>query len=375
MPGVAGNCWSIAEAVGLNRPYRLHHLLERARREEDTAGDAVRAFLTRHLGADGGVLIFDETSQAKKRTKTAAVGRQYSGTMGRVEHVIVAVYTTYATKRGHALIDRDLHVQADWFADPARMATEGFPKDHAFATKPTLALAQAKRTPAAGISPKWATGDEGYGRSQELREFLEGAAIGYVFAVTVDYQLTTSGDPHMRADQALHMVEPDGWNRHPCGAGAKGPRYYDWSWIATDHSRRWLLIRRSIADPSKITYFYIYAPEDHPCPLTDLVKIAGMRWKVEDDFQDSKSTVSLDQTQVRHYRAGKRHVTLAMAALALLGVLAAIDKTSDDPDQDPPADYGAIALTAPEAQRLFHLLTKRIRDLPPPAMRPGSPRT
>ncbi|MEU5304183.1 hypothetical protein ACH4YO_42805 [Streptomyces noursei] len=30
MPGVAGNCWSSAEAVGLDRPYRLHHLLERA---------------------------------------------------------------------------------------------------------------------------------------------------------------------------------------------------------------------------------------------------------------------------------------------------------------------------------------------------------
>ncbi|WP_431988509.1 hypothetical protein [Streptomyces parvulus] len=46
MPGVAGNCWSIAEAVGLDRPYRLHHLLERAHWEEDTARDVVRAFLT-----------------------------------------------------------------------------------------------------------------------------------------------------------------------------------------------------------------------------------------------------------------------------------------------------------------------------------------
>jgi SRSO17 transposase len=376
MPGVAGNCWSIAEAVGLDRPYRLHHLLERARWEEDTARDVVRAFLTRHLGADGGVLIFDETGQATKGTKTAAVGRQYSGTMGRVENVIVGVYTTYATKRGHALIDRDLYVQADWFADPARMATAGFPKEHAFATKPTLAPAQARRALAAGIRPKWATGDEVYGRSRELREFLEGAGIGYVFAVPVDHQLTTSGGGHIRAHQALHLVEPDGWNRHSCGAGAKGPRYYDWAWIATNHPRRWLLIRRSIADPSKIAYFYAYAPEDHPCPLTDLVKIAGMRWKVEDDFQDSKSTVSLDQTQVRRYRAWKRHVTMAMAALAMLAVLAAIDKTShptpilpDDPDQAPPGDCGAIALTVPEAQRLFHLLTTRIRGLPPPAMR------
>jgi hypothetical protein len=30
MPQVAGNCWSIGEAGGLSRPYRLHHLLERA---------------------------------------------------------------------------------------------------------------------------------------------------------------------------------------------------------------------------------------------------------------------------------------------------------------------------------------------------------
>lgn len=65
MPGVSGNCWSIAEAVGLDRPYRLHHLLERARWEEDAARDVVRAFLARRLGADGGVLIFDETGQAK----------------------------------------------------------------------------------------------------------------------------------------------------------------------------------------------------------------------------------------------------------------------------------------------------------------------
>ncbi|WP_233988437.1 IS701 family transposase [Streptomyces parvulus] len=222
MPGVAGNCWSIAEAVGLDRPYRLHHLLERAHWEEDTARDVVRAFLTRHLGADGGVLIFDETGQAKKGTKTAAVGRQYSGTMGRVENVIVAVYTTYATKRAHALIDRDLYVQADWFDDPAQMATAGFPEDHAFATKPALALAQAKRALAAGIRPQWATGDEVYGRSRELREFLEGTGIGYVFAVPANHQLTTSGGGRMRADQALHLVEPNGWNRHSCGAGAKG---------------------------------------------------------------------------------------------------------------------------------------------------------
>jgi SRSO17 transposase len=223
MPQVAGNCWSIAEAAGLDRPYRLHHLLERARWYEDAARDAVCAFLARHLGADGGVLIFDETGQATKGTMTAAVGRQYSDAMRRVENVIVAVYTTYATSWGYALIDRDLYVQDDWFEDPARMAKAGFPADHACATKPALALAQAKRALSAGIRPARATGDEVHGRNRELREFFEYRGIGYVFAVPVDHHLTASGGVRMRADQALlHLVEAQGWNRRSCGAGAMG---------------------------------------------------------------------------------------------------------------------------------------------------------
>ena len=364
MPGVAGNCWSLAEAVGLDRPHRLQHLLDRASWDEDAARDAVRSFLARHLGADGGVLIFDETGQGKKGTATAAVGRQYSGTMGRVENVIVAVYTTYATEKGHALIDRDLYVQEDWFADPRRMAKAGFPPGHAFATKPELAIAQAKRALAAGIRPAWAAGDEVYGRSRALREVFEREGIGYVFAVPVDHRITLVGQVRMRADQALNLVEAKGWNRCSCGAGAKGPRYYDWAWIATASPCHTLLIRRSISDPSEIAYFYAYTSEGGACSLTDLVTIAGMRWKVEDDFQDSKSTVGLDQTQVRLYRAWKRHATLAMAALAFLAVLTAIEKAAHPapvlphhPDQAPPTTCGTIALTVPEAQRLFHLFT------------------
>lgn len=373
MPGVAGNCWSLAEAVGLDRPYRLQHLLERAVWDEDGARDAIRAFLARYLGTGGGVLIFDETGQGKKGARTAAVGRQYSGTMGRVENVIVAVYTTYATEMGHALIDRDLYVQQDWFTDPQRMAEAGFPPEHPFDTKPALALNQAKRALAAGIRPGWAAGDEVYGRSRTLREFFEQQQTGYVFAVPVDHQITTCGSVRMRADQALDLVEPAGWNRRSAGAGAKGPRYYDWAWIATDSPCHTLLIRRSISDPGEIAYFYAYTPAHYVCSLADLVKIAGMRWKIEDDFQDSKTTVGLDQTQVRLYRAWKRHVTLAMAALAFLAVLAAIEKAAHpapilphDPDQAPPLDCGTIALTVPEAQRLFHLLMT-LRGDPPPA--------
>jgi hypothetical protein len=44
---------------------------------------------------------------------------------------------------------------------------------------------------------------------------------------------------------------------------------------------------------------------------------------VEDGFQDAKGAVGLDQTQVRGYRAWKRHATFAMVAVAVLESTAA----------------------------------------------------
>ena len=72
-PGVAGNCWALAQAIGHARPYRLQHLLSGAVWDEDAVRDTVRAFVGRHLG-DGGVLIFDETGDLKKGQATAGSG-------------------------------------------------------------------------------------------------------------------------------------------------------------------------------------------------------------------------------------------------------------------------------------------------------------
>ncbi|WP_160330470.1 hypothetical protein [Sphaerimonospora mesophila] len=44
-------------------------------------------------------------------------------------------------------------------------------------------------------------------------------------------------------------------------------------------------------------------PEGRTLALPVLVKIAGVRWAVEEDFQQSKGQVGLDHTQVRRYRS------------------------------------------------------------------------
>jgi hypothetical protein len=53
----------------------------------------------------------------------------------------VAVYLTYASSKGHALIDRALYLPAFWTEDRDRLDQAGVPKDVAFATKPALAQA------------------------------------------------------------------------------------------------------------------------------------------------------------------------------------------------------------------------------------------
>jgi SRSO17 transposase len=287
---------------------------------------------------------------------------KYTGTAGRIENAIVAVCATYATPPGHALVDRELYVQKQWFADPDRMTKAGFEPDHAFATKPQLAKAQAERALDAGLAPAWATGDEVYGRSSDLRALFEARGIGYVFAIGCDFQLTTSGRQKTRADQALKLVEAHGWNRRSAGAGSKGPRYYDWAWIATASPSHHLLIRRSIST-GELAYYLAFAPESYVCSLTDLVKVAGTRWAVEDDFQDAKQATAFDGTQMRGYRAWKRHVTLVMAAYALLAVTAAEARAvhpapvlPEHDQQRAPEDCGMIALTVPELQRLLPVL-------------------
>jgi SRSO17 transposase len=82
--------------------------------------------------------------------------------------------------------------------------------------------------------------------------------------------------------------------------------------------RRWDPARRSISDSGKIAYYIAYGPRRSS--LTDLVWIAGTRWKVEECFQQAKDLCGLDQYQARIWRAWHAHITLAMIAHALLAV-------------------------------------------------------
>jgi hypothetical protein len=54
-----------------------------------------------------------------------------------------------------------------------------------------------------------------------------------------------------------------------------------------------LLVRRSIAKPTELTFYLTHAPKG--TSLARLVRIAGLRWPIESLFEQSEGEVGLDQ--------------------------------------------------------------------------------
>ncbi len=342
------NCWTIAEQAGDAAPGGMQHLLAAARWDAGAVRDDVRAYVVEHLGGPAAVLVVDETGDLKKGTASAGVQRQYSGTAGRVENCQVAVFLSYASPAGHALIDRELYLPKSWAGDQARCAAAGIPAGTVFATKPKLARAMIARALDAGTPAAWVTGDEVYGADPGLRADLEARQTGYVLAVAATRQVTTAAGPCQVRKIAARLPRR-AWQRYSAGAGAKGHRYYDWAWLAIDPGKpghRWLLARRN-RHTRELAFYRCYSPRHVPLPA--LARIAGIRWTTEENFQAGKGLTGLDEHQVRRWDSWYRWTTLAMLALAFLSITAAIEHT-----RPPPADQ--IPLTRNEIAALFSAL-------------------
>jgi SRSO17 transposase len=360
------NCWRLAEQAGHARPGPMQRLLRYARWDADAVRDEVRSYVVDHLGDSDGVLIVDETGFVKKGHASAGVQRQYTGTAGRIENSQVGVFLAYATSRGRALIDRRLYLpEHSWCSDAQRRQAAGVPEEVEFATKPRLAWQMIAAALDAGVRAPWVTGDEVYGQDPQLRAALEARGVGYVLAVARTTRVRiNSGRTPIRADALASRLPGSAWHRQSAGPGAKGPRYYHWAWIHIGaDSHRHLLIRRNRAT-GELAFYLCWSPT--AVPLAALIRVAGVRWSVEECFQAAKSQIGLDHYQVRHWTCWHRHITLAMLALALLAAIAASTAPNRPKHPHRPTRRSdPIALTVPEIR---HLLAATLN---PPAASPA----
>jgi SRSO17 transposase len=326
------NGWQLAEQAGEATPDGMQHLLARADWDADQVRDDLRAYVVEHLGDEQAVLVIDETGFLKKGPQSVGVQRQYSGTAGRIANCQIGVFLAYASPRGRTFLDRELYLPKEWAADRERRQAAAVPEGVEFRTKPQLARAMLERALDAGVPAAWVTGDEVYGGDRRLRMWLEERQVPHVLAVKSTEPLWTRTTWRQVAAKTLAAGIADGdWERLSAGAGAKGPRVYDWARVPIRALPEpgwgyWLLVRRALVDPTDLAYYVCFCPGE--TPLAELVRVAGTRWAIEESFESAKGEVGLDHYEVRRWPGWYRHVTLALLAHAYLTVTraAAVEK-------------------------------------------------
>src|ERR1700756_1957592 len=181
--------WLLAEQAGAARPYRMQSLLGRSRWAADELMHEVRSYAVEALGDPDGVLVVGETGFLKKGEHSVGVGRQYSGTAGRIETCQVGVFLSYASRFGHALIDRRLSLPKAWAGDEARRPKAAIPDDRHFMTKPEIARDLIATALDAGMPCAYVLADALYGSDKSLRVMLEQREQPHVLAVRSNERL------------------------------------------------------------------------------------------------------------------------------------------------------------------------------------------
>lgn len=330
------NGWQLAEAMGEPDPNGPQRLLYAARWDADAVRDELHRFVMEHFGDPvAGILIIDETGFLKKGTHSVGVARQYSGTAGKIENCQLGVFLAYASPRGHTFLDRRLYLPAHWAADEARRSAAGVPTDVTFQTKPQLArtmLAQARTN---GVVAGWVVGDEQYGNDGSLRRWLDRQRQASVLGVRATTQVWVIEAERRWVGTVAEVaagLAAEAWQRLSVGDGAKGPRLYDWTWVPVAGLvlagwGHWLLVRRSISEPSEVAYYLVGAPVG--TTLAEAASVAGARWRIEQVLEEGKGEVGLDEYEVRSWTSWHRHITLSMLAHACLAWIRSTGGSAD----------------------------------------------
>lgn len=275
-----------------------------------------------------GVLALDETGDRKWGTKTAHVGRQYLGSIGKIDNGVVSVTSLWADERVYYPLAVEPYTPAHWF-DKGK-------SDPAFRTKPAIALALVKQAQMRGIPFRAVVADSLYGSHLGFREGLEALGAPYVLAEkpshTWWHQEGELGSAFELARAApWHVTQPGRWQRlvrrfrdgHAerwWGLEAEGGPYGQGQAerlvIATTdpstlpEATTWYLVT-NLPDPG------VAAASPHaPAEVADVVRLYGLRQWIEQSYKQVKQSLGWAQYQVRSDLAIRRHWQLVCCAFS-----------------------------------------------------------
>jgi len=294
--------------------------VELLRRDPATAPDA------------DGVLVIDETGDRKWGTKTAHVGRQYLGSIGKVDSGVVTVSSLWADDRVYWPLAVEPFTPKQHFA-------RGM-SDPAYRTKPRIALALVQQAVAGGIPFRAVVADSFYGENEGFTTGLAQLGVGYVLALRPSHawwaladrinslqeaaRAATWAGPDAPGDwQAVDRAFRDGhtetWWALEVTVGPYGPERRQRAVVATtdpatlpEHTTWYLLTNLPAPDTTR-------AREAAALPAADLaevVRLYGLRNWVEQGYKQVKRALGWSAYQVRSDRAMRRHWALVCCAFS-----------------------------------------------------------
>ena len=310
--------------------------------------------------------VIDETGQEKVAgPRPAPNGSTWGAPAGSPTGSAPCTCRTCGMKAGHALIGArrapsqhiaDLVKSGSWACHGSEFRTKG-------QRRSTSALLRTP-TASASISP---AGTRRTATAPSCAS-LRGQQPGVRAARAVELHPHPGRGHENDLAQAVKALLKDKrrWEIRSAGHGSKGQRWYAWAWVATASPRHHLLVRHHLKT-GDLAFHYCDVPGGQILTKARLIRAAGLRWPVEEDFEFGKDCFGVGQRQARLYTAIARHAVLVMAALAICAITAALVKDRTDTqapspvraDQPPPAEPGMIPLTIPVLKRLLAALTTR----------------
>lgn len=303
------------------------------------------------LGDPSGVVMFDESGCVKKGKESAGVARQYCGSIGKVENAQVGVYAAYASRHGYTFLDKRLFLPEAWFSEAyaERRDKCQVPDDLVFQSKPQLAAAMLQAISKQALVPfKYVVADCLYGNSPDFWDALD-ACVGVTALVAIpsetrcwlqapatqDKRYRYKGEervkrgvveraaPAMTVAALAKSLPASSWYRRQVSEGTKGP-------IAYEFARRrvtlcqdglptrtvWLVIKRTLGAEPQYSYYASNAPAS--APLSLFVWLSGVRWAIEQCFEEGKSELGMAHYEVRKYPGWHHHMLMTMLAHGFL---------------------------------------------------------
>ena len=325
----------------------LQRFLSDVRWDEEQMRWNYHQLVADELGEPDGVLMFDETGFVKKGKDSVGVARQYCGTLGKVENCQVGVFAGYASRQGYALVDKRLFLPEEWFSNAyaTRRTTCHVPQELAFQRKPQLAAAMLHTLRQEGLLPfKYVVADCLYGNSPDFLDAVD-ACVGVTTFVAIPAETrcwlqrprtedkTYLYKREQRSKRVVVDAEPaacsvatvaaslqaSSWYRRKVSEGTKGSIEYAFARRRVTLCKEglpertvWLVIKRTVGAVPTYSYYISNAPVS--TPWRTFVWLSGVRWAIEQCFEEGKTELGMDHYEVRKYPGWHHHMLTTMLA-------------------------------------------------------------